>query len=360
MEFFKKIKKLINRDVAFEDEVNQFYIMMRVFYIITGIYILLFDISMICIGAYWMLPILIPWFALHVLGFFSTYHYRRRVVFHMFSAGMLIWIILSVGCFGWDYGAQYFLYPLLLISFFATYQNRWGKVVYTVCIGLLQMSLYIYTRGHEPVIILPVTMEYVMQAVLLMVLFTGLFVICYMFSNTSQASLQKLSIYSEKLKQEAETDLLTGLINRRSMYQILEDAIKNSRDTTFSIAMGDIDFFKNINDTKGHNFGDEVLRQISRYFKEYMKDKGIACRWGGEEFLFLFRGMNGDEAYGYVNAMRKYLRGLLIEYKDESASVTMTFGIEEYDFSSNITELIKKADDKLYLGKNGGRNQVIY
>lgn len=356
----EKFWQWVNKDVVFEDEVSQFYVLMRIYYIITGIYILLFDCVMWYTGLWRKVPILIIWLPLHILSIFTTYRYRRRAVFHIFSAGLLTWVCLSVHYLGWSFGAQYFLFPLLVLSFFATYQNKRGKMLYTLLIGLVQMGLYVYARGREPVIVFSPPVEYGLQGLFLATLFICFFLVCYTFSNTSQASLHKLSAYSERLKQEAETDLLTGLVNRRSMYQFLEDAIHNSHEVTFTIAMGDIDFFKTINDTKGHNFGDEVLRQIAAYFKEYMEGKGLVCRWGGEEFLFLFQGMNGDEACGHVDHIRRYLDNYVVTYKEESASVTMTFGIEEYDFSSNITEMVKKADDKLYLGKNSGRNQVIY
>ena len=189
-------------------------------------------------------------------------------------------------------------------------------------------------------------------------LFVCMFVICFIFSNTNQTALEKLNMYNRRLKKEAETDALTGLMNRRCMYKALEEnmSVKNA---IFSVAIGDIDFFKKINDTKGHNFGDEVLRSISAYFMEYMDEKGIVCRWGGEEFLFLFPLCNLDKAYEYVLEIKQHIEKMTISFMGDTINVTMTFGVEEYKAESLVTELINKADDKLYTGKAGGRNTVV-
>lgn len=358
--FAKKIWQLINKEVSYEDEASQFYVMMRLYYIITAVYIFIFDIVVACAGLLKYMPIVFIWLPLHIASLITTYHLRRRMVFHVFSAGITVWMVLSVHLMGWEFGAQYFMYPLIVISFFATYKNIRGKAVYTVYLCLMQMAMYLYARDHEPVVPVSPALGCGLQMMTTVAMFLCMFVICLMFSNTNQAALEKLSFYNERLKQEAETDTLTGLMNRRRMYAELEERTQNHKGEYFAIAMGDIDFFKNINDTKGHNCGDHVLRAISEYFKEYMEGKGMVCRWGGEEFLFLFTNQNGDDAYHHVLAMNHHIETLPIEYKGETVHITMTFGVEEFDFQSPVTYLIKMADDKLYTGKNSGRNQVIF
>lgn len=356
----KKVHQLIYKDVANENEASQFCVMMRIYYIITMVYIVVFDIVVLYAGLLKHMPVLLIWLPLHILSFLTTYRFSRRAVFHIFSIGITVWMVVAVYLMGWDYGAQYFMYPLIVISFFATDKNIRGKAVYTAYICLLHLSLFMYAKRHEPIVPFSGNVGYVFQLLNTVTLFVCMYVICLMFSNTNQSAPQKLAFYNRKLKEEAETDALTGLMNRRCMYRELEDRVEHHRGESCAIAMGDIDFFKKVNDTKGHNFGDEVLRVVSRYFKEYMAGKGIVCRWGGEEFLFLFTGQNGDEAYQHVLEMKNHIEALPITYKEDTIHITMTFGVEEYDFQSSVTYLIKKADDKLYMGKNNGRNQVIY
>lgn len=355
-----KLWKFINKDVSFEDEASQFYVMMRLYYIITAVYILFFSAFAIGFGFWRQMPVLFAWLPLHMLSFFGTYRYRRRVVFHLFSSGILIWIVLTVHFMGWGYGAQYFMYPLMVISFFATSRNHLGKALYVVVLFMLYAFLYIYGKGHGAVVQLPDRINDIMLYMTTFILFLCMFVICLMFSNSNQSALEKLAGYNRKLKQEAQTDALTGLYNRHYMYQVLEIAVNEQNNSQFTIAMGDIDLFKKVNDTLGHNCGDYVLKSVAEYFKKYMVGKGTVCRWGGEEFLFLFSHDNGDDAFVYVQEIRENIERLILEYEGIKLPITMTFGVEEYFSGISVTELIKKADDKLYTGKESGRNRVVY
>ena len=124
--------------------------------------------------------------------------------------------------------------------------------------------------------------------------------------------------------------------------------------------MGDIDFFKKVNDTRGHDCGDYVLKTLSGVFDEFMKDKGYVSRWGGEEFVFIFRDMNGDVAYPLLENLRKKIEKMDFEFFNHKFNITMTFGMEEYSPMFGSEEAIKKADEKLYIGKESGRNQVVF
>ncbi len=356
---FKKLRAYVHKDVKFEDETSQFFVMMRIYYLITAVYIAIYLIISFATGAWRKMPIVIIWLPLHLASFFSTYRLRRRAVFHTFSCGILIWIVSAVYYMGWDYGAQYFMYPLMVISFFATYRNHIGKIIYVAILCIIHEILFSYTRSHEPIVVLSESVGYLVQILHTLTLFVCMFVICFIFSNTNQSALAKLAVYNERLKREAETDALTGLMNRHSMYKMLDNYMNDDKLQTFTVAMGDIDHFKRINDTRGHNCGDEVLRKLSAYFKEAVSNRGIVCRWGGEEFLFLFPSMGADKVYEIVSEMRRHIENIPINFEGETFSLTVTFGIEEYTSQLPMKELIRRADEKLYRGKNSGRNKVV-
>ena len=94
--------------------------------------------------------------------------------------------------------------------------------------------------------------------------------------------------------------------------------------------MGDIDFFKHVNDTYGHDAGDEVLRTLSRMFCTVIGEKGEVCRWGGEEFLFVFPGMDMDEVQLLMSDLLDDIRHTPVLYERKLIHVTMTFGVEEF------------------------------
>lgn len=164
------------------------------------------------------------------------------------------------------------------------------------------------------------------------------------------------------LRELVEQDLLTGLNNRRSGEKLLKQLQMNCQKEgcPFCIAIGDVDCFKHVNDTYGHACGDAVLSAISAVMKKHMKRKGIAARWGGEEFLLAFNEMELADSAACLKELLDEIRGTVVTYSDEvSVSVTMTFGIVQGDPDSNIEHIIRAADDKLYYGKNNGRNQIV-
>lgn len=359
---WKKFVGLVNADVAFEDEPKQFFVIVRVFELITCCYLLLFNLLNIIFGQCSYMLLTVPVFFLTAICFVSTYQFRTRVMFHIFSAANLIWIFLFVRFFGWDTGIQHQLFPLLILSFFATYSNFRGKLIYTAFLLIFRLYLFLYVRNLEPLYPVSPGMQNSYQILNMVALFYFMFFVCWSFSQKNQEAQEKLDVYNKRLKEEANRDALTGLLNRRSMLAFLQSHVSSSgTDAFLSVAIGDIDFFKKVNDTRGHNCGDDVLCQLADIFTKFMADKGMVCRWGGEEFFFAFL-QNGDISYHYMSDLRSRIQNSVFTdtATGETFSITMTFGLEEYDFSASVTELIKRADDKLYIGKSSGRNQVVY
>ena len=169
--------------------------------------------------------------------------------------------------------------------------------------------------------------------------------------------------YNTKLQKLASVDALTGLWNRRSMWEYIravEYDYEIGNAGFVSIAIADIDFFKRINDTYGHECGDMVLKSISNIFKKNMEEKGLVSRWGGEEFLFVFYGRNGDAAYDVLQEIYDEIHRLTVSYENEEIRITMTFGLEEYDKNDGMEMAIRRADEKLYQGKETGRDKIVY
>lgn len=162
------------------------------------------------------------------------------------------------------------------------------------------------------------------------------------------------------LRSLIERDSLTELYNRRSGGHRLTSTMEKakSENTPFTLVIGDIDFFKSVNDTYGHQCGDMVLKNVARILRKHMKGKGYAIRWGGEEFLLVYENSRLEEAYEALNAMLEEIRGTCVRYGDNQVYITMTFGMV-CDSSKELKDLLRDADDKLYYGKNNGRNQIV-
>ncbi len=163
------------------------------------------------------------------------------------------------------------------------------------------------------------------------------------------------------LKDLIEKDPLTGLYNRRYGLINMNKLIENSKKyaNSFFVCLADIDFFKKFNDAYGHDCGDEVLRTVSDILKDSVGRNGVACRWGGEEFLLVFEADNMDAAFADMNKLITQVRKTVINYRGIEVKVTISVGLTEGDFEEDNDTIIKRADDGLYMGKESGRDRVV-
>lgn len=162
------------------------------------------------------------------------------------------------------------------------------------------------------------------------------------------------------IKNFVELDSLTGINNRRYGDKYLADIRKRyiENGVAFSLAIMDIDYFKNINDTYGHLAGDMILKEIAAILKDEMSKKGFACRWGGEEFLLVFDKEGIKDSYYHLKTIVNDIRDKEFFYNNEKIHITVTCGIAEGS-EAPIHVIVKEADDKLYKGKNNGRNRIV-
>lgn len=170
----------------------------------------------------------------------------------------------------------------------------------------------------------------------------------------SYNDITKYKLEINKLKR----DYLTNLYNRFAILEKLEEL----KDKKYSLIIGDIDYFKKINDNYGHLVGDYVLKGISDLLVKSINNKGIIGRYGGEEFIIIVPYMELNEAYNLIEKIRKLIKKtkIKVKYNDciKEFYVSMTFGMTYNNLDKNIKELISEADKALYQGKNNGRNQT--
>ena len=162
---------------------------------------------------------------------------------------------------------------------------------------------------------------------------------------------------NKKYEKMASTDQLTGLYNRYKFTElfVLEYNTMTQRDNNMALMMIDIDYFKKINDTYGHNVGDIVLVQVSNLLLKYLRNVDIIGRWGGEEFVVLLPTASLENA---VTLAQKIRDGISKYEMEQSLRVTASFGITEIKSGDELEIAIKRADDALYEAKNSGRNCV--
>lgn len=163
------------------------------------------------------------------------------------------------------------------------------------------------------------------------------------------------------LRDLVQRDSLTGLYNRHYGEIWMKQVKEEARDTgePFSIAIADIDFFKKFNDCYGHDCGDMVLRKVSELLQTQVGRQGYVSRWGGEEFLIIFKRFTLEESVNFVEEIREKLHRTELRYHNDGFHVTLTIGVAAGDSEKSIESMVKCADCALYEGKRNGRDQVV-
>ena len=278
------------------------------------------------------------------LPFFTLTVYLE-VVIHMTLAVLLT---------GWNSGFQVTLIGMNVLSFYAEYTGRALKIKYLrvmpLCLFGMAMYLGSYIFLHfnpAPYQLLPKT-EFILTILWGVIVFSiNLFVLqlLVIIANSSE----------EQLEYQLSHDNLTGLPNRYYLSEKIEN-IQKEKDE-YWLAISDIDNFKSINDTYGHNCGDYVLRTVG----EILAAKNVlCCRWGGEEFLFVIPDEELEKGRLFSDKIVTLISQQQFVKDDTTFSVTMTIGICEGAPDDIIDKVISQADKRLYKGKRNGKNHTEY
>ena len=178
--------------------------------------------------------------------------------------------------------------------------------------------------------------------------------------NTLQTLTESLSARSVTLEHEALTDGLTGMHNRRYFDDAMSEYLDQFRkiDKPIGLMILDLDHFKKVNDTYGHDVGDEVLRQIARCLQEFTRYHDVVARLGGEEFAVVAPNMSRESLFKLADRIRHAISSLNIKSGNVTLRVTMSIGLAIWDHKETAEELYKRADMQLYQAKRTGRNRV--
>ncbi len=181
--------------------------------------------------------------------------------------------------------------------------------------------------------------------------------LCESFEHVAARAGERIGYIQafHRTETEAATDPLTGLLNRRSLKEQMRSLL--AEGTPFAVAYGDLDRFKQLNDTHGHDVGDRALSLFARVLRDSLKKSDLCARWGGEEFVVVFPGAHAAEAKRALDRVRESLSGAVA-----GASVpayTVSFGVADSREGGGLDDLLAVADHALLAAKRGGRDQVV-
>lgn len=182
------------------------------------------------------------------------------------------------------------------------------------------------------------------------------------YDVTDIASKKKaLTRANDELEKLSRTDGLTQLNNRAYWEQCLEREFQRNQryQVNSSLVMFDIDHFKSVNDTYGHQAGDEVIRQVAKVLRDSLRRTDIAGRYGGEEFGVILSDTSAESAFNYCERLRKNIEALCVVHEDKEIKFTVSLGVSQASSEQTSRKVwLEEADQALYSCKENGRNQT--
>ncbi len=292
----------------------------------------------------------------------STIKISMRIAY----SEMILHSIVSVAVIGWSTGFALYIIAMIPVSFYIFYiSSKKSFEAYGHSILAIIAFFAIRIMAYEKAPISPITDSHIEKLIYIYngVITCGIILVStIIFVSEIYRGQRELEEKNELLTKIASSDALTGIMNRRSMGTYLKEAHKlyEEEGDVYFIAIGDIDNFKNVNDTYGHDCGDEVIIMIADIISKGMDEESECSRWGGEEFLILMEDVNEIEAQEKIENIRKQIDEMVHTYKKQDVKITMTFGISMITKRYTLDDVIVAADNNLYEGKELGKNRVIF
>ena len=299
----------------------------------------------------------------YIIGFALLKNKKITVYIYGTFWEIMIHMFLAVISTGWDIGFQLYFIACIAIVFYADYfavklgQRHIKGISFSVISAILYLTSLVITTFVGSIYHVVDTMAFVGLVLNSLAVFSFVAVFFGVLTKLS-------SFYEEELGRQATHDKLTGMVNRHYLVAQLDKIYSEQDMSSYWIAILDIDNFKKINDKYGHLCGDFVLKSVAEII---MKNSGerIACRWGGEEFVVVGSDKGLDEKGRrpenvLLDGIRRDVAIKDFVY-DENTTVnlTVTIGLARYQEGQSIDEWVNVADERLYHGKQTGKNKVV-
>lgn len=268
-----------------------------------------------------------------------------------------LFVILCTILGGWEIGIYLYLVALASLVYFCPFNYKYIPYLFSTVEICLFILLKLYITKYKPyyslsgIWINSILYLYNALACFIIILYSA-----YSSDVSASVTKKKLQDENKNLSVIANYDQLTGLLNRYAFFQKADEYNK----TKIILSIGDIDDFKKFNDTYGHNCGDYILRKIAELMRKLCGNNVDICRWGGEEFVFLFHDISIDIVKEKMQYICSEIAKFEFQYENYYFHITMTFGISENYGINDISSIVKIADEKMYKGKTNGKNQVVF
>lgn len=292
----------------------------------------------------------------YILMIFLVSKRMFRFIVTFIHLEVIAFVGVSIYYLGWDTGYSLYLVAMASLIYFCPFKHKLIPYLFGMIEAGFFVYLKIYMNEHMPVYICSDQFYFHMFLFNCVCCFIIILYSSYLFGVSTEFMTHKLESENIKLNEVAYYDQLTGAYTR---YHFLKSINKIDFDT-FGIAIFDLDDFKLINDTYGHNCGDYILNETISIIRKKFSDSINITRWGGEEFLILFtKPINKTDLFNELQNIRRIIENFDYIYEKNLIKITITLGASMANKNDDIYDVIKKIDNNLYKGKNSGKNCVI-
>jgi len=321
---------------------NILYLILHVFYLVLFVVAKLYILVWVTAGV----------IALYLFFFFLIW--KRKYYLYALLCGneFFAFIAVTTLMLGFNTGFHFYLIALCVVSFFTSYfskkKNVKGSIIWVGLSLTIYLTLYFVTAFNQP--------YYHIEKWLEVTLFTTHAVVVFAFIATYLVIFIKYALSLEKkIMNQSRTDELTQIGNRYALFDYFEQESKKDK----VIALFDIDDFKNINDIYGHVTGDFILKRVAEISSSFLKDDFV-CRYGGEEFVVVMEDDKFEVVFTKLEDLRKTIEKETFEFNNTKINLTITIGASKYEDDLSLEKWVALADEKMYFGKNSGKNRTVF
>ncbi|WP_372966513.1 GGDEF domain-containing protein [Marinobacter sp.] len=285
-------------------------------------------------------------------AYIALKHKQNRLAAWLIWTEVIIHAALGIVLIGWDSGFHYYL--LMFIPAICLSAPRKWTFPGLLMLWVYYVGLNILARFFQPLQPIPDTPLYLVHLFNLTVVFA-------MFSYLTVFYLGVVLSAQKRLHSVAITDSLTGLLNRRQMQYLLDQEIERFKRSgqPVSLMLMDLDHFKQINDTCGHDYGDKILRAFADILQKGVRSQDFVSRWGGEEFLVVMPQSSLADTIQTAERLRAAMESYdELKTVEQAPKVTVSIGVTMLQPGDDAARIIGRADRAMYRSKELGRNQV--
>ncbi|KQP13780.1 GGDEF domain-containing protein [Pseudorhodoferax sp. Leaf267] len=278
---------------------------------------------------------------------------RYRFIANLAALEYVAHAVLAVRCLGWESGFHFYL--MAVVAVFCIGTNLKPLPKWLTMAGMAMGYAALRYMSHQ------VAPWYTVSTPALHGLeYFNIIAMVLLLAMGASVHLGAVVRGEKMLLDLADTDPLTGLVNRRHWVEAAQQAQRRLREERlpFSVLLADVDHFKSINDRYGHAAGDEVLRAISQVLRKALRGVDTIGRWGGEEFAVLLSGADEGDASRVAEALRSQIAAMELRVGGQVVALSMTLGAAQAQHGEPVLAVVQRADVALYRGKAAGRNRV--